>query len=160
MPLSASETDFRKALGNPDGTIKMGADRRGLFYGQRLLLIFSHGKLWQVHGWDTNPNIDFWGYVTNDRTRDSMRLVFPGWSPWDLTWQQFAQHDKEFPVEDADEVAEDRTAGKGSMTVYYDPCYSVRNSGCVAEQYWNQFLVNRIEIRFESTAIQELPPAK
>lgn len=148
VSLSDTRQQYLTILGTPDGQISMGANRIGYVYGPRILLIFDHDHLWEVHAWDTNPNIDFWEYIANDAKRSSMRLVFNGWNPWGLTRKDFKKHDAEFPIDDEDETAEDRSAGKTKLVIYYDPCYSVKST-CETPE-WETFLVNRISIAFHT----------
>ena len=53
VAITASSDQFIKALGEPDGQIKMGNDRIAYLYGPRLLLIFWYNKLWEVYSWET-----------------------------------------------------------------------------------------------------------
>jgi len=51
VTITATSEHFIKALGEPDGQIKMGTDRIGYFYGPKLLIIFcttNFGK--SIHG--------------------------------------------------------------------------------------------------------------
>ena len=121
VPITATRTQFVKVLGNPDGLINMGPDRVGLLYGQRLILIFWHEKLWQTHAWETHSNIDFWSYVRNQEVRNSLRLKFKNWSPWGLSRKEIAQNAKTLPVVDEDEYSEIRRADKDTLSVYYKP---------------------------------------
>jgi hypothetical protein len=151
LPLTATRRQFVGTLGMPDGQIKMGTSRIGYFYGQRLILIFSHDVLIEADAWETNPNIDFWHEVSNGEGRDSMRLVFPGWSPWAISRKEFAKHNNQFPIEDADESAENRSADGLEMTIFYDYCYRAQQQ-CGAPDDYEAFQVNRITLFFRSRA--------
>jgi hypothetical protein len=150
LSLSATRQQFTAALGAPDGELRMGSHRTGYFYGQRLILIFSNDRLVEADAWETNPNVDFWYEVSNGVGRDSMRLVFPSWSPWGITRGDFAKHNKEFPIEDADESVENRTAPSVAMTVFYDYCYRPDRE-CGNTNDYDTFQVNRIKLSFPAS---------
>jgi len=149
VPLTATPREFVAILGAPDGEIRLGAHRLGYFYGQRLILIFSRDRLVETEAWETNPNIDFWHDVSNGVGRDSLRLVFPGWSPWGITRKEFARHNDQFPIDDADESAESRTATGVAMTVFYDFCYRAEQQ-CGNTDDYDAFQVNRINLSFQA----------
>jgi hypothetical protein len=51
LPATASETEFRKRLGEPVGVIRMSLGRVGLLYRQNLMLIFQNGNLREARTW-------------------------------------------------------------------------------------------------------------
>ena len=131
----------------------MGAHRLGYFYGQRLILIFSRDRLVETQAWESNPNIDFWRDVSNRVGRDSLRLVFLGWSPWGITRKEFAKHNDQFPIDDADGSAENRTATGVAMTVFYDFCYRAEQQ-CGSTDDYDAFQVNRITLSFQTGRLE------
>jgi len=152
VSIKSSRKQFLQKLGEPDGQISMGKNKIGYFYGQRILIIFEKEKLWEIDGWETNPNIDFWNYVSNHPNRDSMKLVFTEWNPWGLTRKDVEVHENEFPLIDADGFTEFRKAGKSSLAIYYDPFYSAKSDQRCEDA--ETYQVNRITISFHETRFE------
>lgn len=146
---------FEATLGRPDGELFMSGNRRGLFYGSHLLLIFQAENLREIHAWESNPNIDFWQYVDGNSGFKGMRLAFRGWSPWGLTRRAMKKHDAEFPVNDADERVENRSVGRELMTIYYG-CYSEK-AQCSSD--WASMEVTHVSITNRASDARQSPPA-
>jgi hypothetical protein len=51
LPLTAPERDFRRILGEPTAVFPMTDGRHALLYGNSVLLIFAHDRLWQARTW-------------------------------------------------------------------------------------------------------------
>ena len=149
VSIKSSRKQFLHKLGEPDGKISMGKNKIGYFYGQRILIIFEKEELWEIDGWEINPNIDFWNYVSNHPNRDSMKLVFTEWNPWGLTRKDVEVHENEFPLIDADGFTEFRKAGKSSLAIFYDPFYSAKSDQRCEDA--GTYQVNRITISFHET---------
>jgi len=148
VSIKSSSEQFINTLGEPDGKINMGPARVGLVYGPKLLLIFSSNKLYEVHSWETNSNIDFWEYVRNSKSATSKRLIFNNWSPWGMSRKQMELHEKEFPLVDADQFVEHRKAEKANMTIFYSPFYNPQNPPITDLNEWALYKVQHISIRF------------
>lgn len=149
VPLNAAMNTFVKAIGKPDGSINMGPDRLGLLYGQKLMLIFWHNKIWQVHSWETNPNIDFWDYVRNKAPYEPFVLKINELNPWGLTRKQLGIKAKNLPVLDEDQFSEIRTAVKTQIAIFYAPTWNASDN----PEDWGAYPVNHIRVSFG-----EVPP--
>jgi hypothetical protein len=64
--------------------------------------------------------------------------------------KEFAKHDVQFPITDADEVAEDRSADGVAMTIFYDSCYRA-DQQCGSPADYDGFRVNRIMLSFRAS---------
>lgn len=124
IPLKAPQAAFEKELGEPDGRINMGKDRVGLLYGPNFMVIFSRGKLWEIHNW-SRPTIrdatNWFNYVGLNRADRDTQVVFQGWNPWDVsapTERMRAVLSKMPPVS-GDEYSDFRRIKGGSVFILY-----------------------------------------
>lgn len=148
IPLRGDPAQFAIALGEPEGEIKMGPEGVGYFYGSKLLLIFRKHRLFEIHSWETNPNIDFWHHVSGDKNRGNRRLVFKNWSPWGLTRKQM-EGKKEFSLIDADQFVETRKTENATITLFYSPFYNPGNPTLEDLNAWELYRVQHIRINLE-----------
>lgn len=144
VPLTATQADFVKSIGQPDGSINMGPDRVGLVYGQRLMVIFWRNKLWQVHAWETNSNMDFWEYIRNKPPYDPLILRFKEFSPWGLTRKEFELKAKNFKSIDGDGLSDIRLINRTLISTYYSPTWDAKDN----IEDWASYRVHYLKVEF------------
>ena len=141
VPLGASQTEFEKKFGEPDGRIAMGKERTGLLYGTNFIVIFWHGKIWSVENWDRNAGSHWMGYVGFGRKDRETKLVFHNWDPWKSLSYDGKKAPKDMPIVDGDEWSDVIKMRGGSVFILYDPMIND-----VRRERWS---VNSIRVGFD-----------
>ena len=142
VPLDSSQERLVEQLGAPDGVIRLGAERTGLMYGSRLMLIYWKKKLWEIHAWDPQLNLSFWEYVRNQTPADPMVLTFKNVVPWGKTRAQMdALKVWPQPIA-ADAYSDIREIGTTQLTV----TYSIDIYASTAPERWEQYRVNSVKV--------------
>lgn len=122
VSLKASQSEFERSFGEPDGRISMGKDRVGLFYGTNFIVIFWHGKIWEVQNW-VRKNIvdatDWFGYVGFGRNDRETRAKFQDWNPWNEPMPSKAVN-MAMPILDSDGASDIREIRGGSIFLLFD----------------------------------------
>jgi hypothetical protein len=144
VPIESNLSSFEKTLGAPDGTINMGKDRVGLLYGQKTLLVFWHNRLWQVHAWETNSNMDFWSYVRNSEDRVNSRFKIADWSPWGLSRADCGGNLNQYKSIDGDQFGEIKQLPGATLSIFYEPTFKVN----VDPNDWQKYTVKHLKIEF------------
>lgn len=146
VPIDSNIATFEKTLGAPDGTINMGKDRVGLLYGQKTLLVFWRDKLWQIHAWENNSNIDFWSFVRNSEDRINSRFIIAGWGPWGLSRAECRNYLNQFKTIDGDQFSEVMQLPDATLSVLYEPTFEVR----VDPNDWQKYKIKHLIIQLTS----------
>lgn len=122
VPIKAPQAAFEKAFGEPDGRINMGKDRVGLLYGINFVVIYWHGRIWEVQNWtrpETGPT-DWIGYVGFGRKDRETRVHFPRWNPWEEPSPKDKDARRDMPTVDGDEYSDVKKIRGGTAFFLFD----------------------------------------
>lgn len=119
LPLDAGQARFDALLGAPDGSLKLGPQRRGLFYGRHLLLVFEQDHVVEVHSWE-RAEPAFLAQLGTDHS-PPLRLTLAGFNPWSRSRQQLDLALEGRPLLASDQDTETRALGRSQLHIGFQP---------------------------------------
>jgi hypothetical protein len=126
LPLTSTINDYIKRIGTPDGEIRMGKDRTGLLYGQKLLMIFWNNKLWEIQIWQ-EPPIKAFRYVRNGRENNPINIQIDNGIAVGITRDKFIKIIKDIKDIEGDEAGVIYKKGESIIEVHFTGKYYDNN---------------------------------